>query len=59
MGLIDDFYNKTIHPEKKEDDDYTEITIEIEAILTDDQYNELQYELHELLTRYKVFYKGI
>lgn len=59
MGLIENYLNKTIEPEKRDDEDYTEIDIHIEAIMTDDAYNELQYELHELFTRYKVYYKGI
>ena len=59
MGLIDDYKNKIQYAKQCDDEDYFELKIEVEGVLTDDRYNELEYELNEVLKKFKVYYSGV
>lgn len=45
--------------EERDEDDFTEVRIDFEGILTEDQYNDLSMELHDLFEKYKLYYTGI
>ena len=61
MSLREDFDNRTRHQEieDREDDDFFELDVSCEGVLTDLEYNELESELRDVFKKYNLYFTGV
>jgi len=63
MSLREDYENKVVYPRTDvndwESDDYFDMVIKIEGVLTDDEYNEFEGEIRDILQKYKLQFSGV